>query len=161
LTDLEERPLCELPISLPSGYHPGRRYPLITEVYPGRVLKTLLVAKTLFEDYPLSLALFAAHGYAVLLPSMPLQTPKVGTPNDVYPQLTKGVLPAVDKVIEMGIADPERLAVIGQSYGSYGVYNLITQTDRFKAAAALAGPSNLISEYGQFEALERYDRVPR
>ncbi len=48
--------------------------------------------------------------------------------------------------------------MIGQSYGGYGVYSLITQTDRFKAAAALAGPSNLISEYGQFEALERYDR---
>src|SRR2546430_13392183 len=78
--------------------------------------------------------LLAAHGYAVLFPSMPRQ-PR-GVANDVYMELTKGVLPAIDKVIDIGIADPHRLGVLGQSYGGFSAYGLITQTKRFQAAVA-------------------------
>ena len=80
------------------------------------------------RDHPLNYQLLAAHGYAVLLPSMPLKggggsrsTP-TGTP--------KGVMPTVDKVMEMGIADPKRVGVMGQSFGGYSTYGLITQTNR-------------------------------
>jgi dipeptidyl aminopeptidase/acylaminoacyl peptidase len=144
---------------LPYGYRAGRRYPLITWVYPGHIVNSVAAPTEFIYPSPLAWpALLAAHGYAVLEPSVPLQAPHAGAPNDVYRQLTQGVLPAVDKVIEMGIADPERLGVQGHSYGGYAVYGLITQTDRFKAAVASAGASDLISNYGQLAALLRYDR---
>jgi hypothetical protein len=103
--------------------------------------------------------LLSAHGYAVLYPSMP-RLPR-GVANDNYMEVSKGVLPALDKVIDLGIADPKRLGVIGQSYGGFTVYALITQTKRFQAAAALAGPSDFISEWGQFYGATRYELSPQ
>ena len=75
--------------------------------------------------------------------------------------MPEGVLPAVDEVVEMGIADPKRLYLMGQSFGGYSTYGLITQTDRFAAAVSLAGLSNLISLYGQFDARQRYEDYPQ
>jgi dipeptidyl aminopeptidase/acylaminoacyl peptidase len=72
------------------------------------------------------------RGYAVFSPDAPLA---VGTP---LRGLADTVLPGVNKVIEMGIADPDRLAVMGQSYGSYSVLALLVQTTRFKAAVITA-----------------------
>jgi dipeptidyl aminopeptidase/acylaminoacyl peptidase len=63
--------------------------------------------------------------------------------------LASTVLPAVDKVIEMGIADPERLGVMGASYGGYSTLALIVQTTRFRAAVIFAGFGDLISAYGE------------
>jgi len=71
------------------------------------------------------------------------------------------VIPAVDKVIEMGIADPNRLFLMGQSFGGFSTYGLVTQTQRFKAAVSLAGLSDLISLYGQFDARVRYTEYPQ
>jgi dipeptidyl aminopeptidase/acylaminoacyl peptidase len=62
--------------------------------------------------------------------------------------LVKTLLPGVDKVIEMGIADPERLGVWGSSYGGYSTLALLVQTARFKASAVDSGFANLMSLYG-------------
>jgi len=143
---------------LPVDYEQGRTHPLITWVYPGLVFVTdtpPMRMLSISEHHALNRQLLAARGYAVLVPSMPL-TPE-GKPSDPYFELTKGVLPAVDAVIDMGIADPDRLGLMGQSRGGYGTYGLITQTRRFKAAVALAGYADLVSLYGQFDARFRYD----
>jgi dipeptidyl aminopeptidase/acylaminoacyl peptidase len=128
-------------LMLPMGYQAGLRYPLITWVYAGHVSK----------DNHCTYPMLPAHGYAVLCPSMPL--PPVGVASDPYMEMLNGVMPAVDKVIEMGIADPERLGIMGHSYGGYSVYSIISQTTRFKAAVASAGPAELVSYYVEFEAL--------
>jgi dipeptidyl aminopeptidase/acylaminoacyl peptidase len=59
------------------------------------------------------------------------------------------VLAGVDKVIAMGVADPDRLAAMGWSAGGHMTNKLITFTDRFKAAAAGAGAANWVSMYAQ------------
>ena len=51
------------------------------------------------------------------------------------------IMSGVDKVIDMGVADPERLAVMGWSYGGYMTSFVVTKTDRFKAASMGAGLS--------------------
>lgn len=105
---------------LPIGYEHGRRYPLISSVYPGHVFRSEtppIRSAGITSHHALNYQLLAARGYAVLLPSMPLQPE--GKASDPYLELTKGVLPAVDKAIELGIADPERLGVMGQSHGGY------------------------------------------
>ena len=141
---------------LPVGYHQGERYPLISWVYAGSSAPAAAPSNArIFTLTPFNLQLLSAHGYAVLIPSMPA-SPE-GRASDPYFELTKGVLPAIDKAIEMGIADPQRLGVMGHSWGGYSTYGLVTQTKRFKAAVALAGPADLVSLYGQFDPRSRYN----
>lgn len=87
--------------------------------------------------------LYATRGYAVLYPDIPTE---VGTP---VADMVRATLAAVQKVIEMGVADPDRVAVMGQSYGGYTVLALITNVNIFKAAIARAAQGNLIGAYVQ------------
>jgi dipeptidyl aminopeptidase/acylaminoacyl peptidase len=61
------------------------------------------------------------------------------------------VMAALDHVIAMGVADPDRLGVGGWSYGGILTDNVITKTDRFKAAISGAGDSNYLAGYGTDE----------
>ncbi len=60
----------------------------------------------------------------------------------------RDVMVGVDDLVARGLADPEKLAIGGWSYGGYMSEWAITQTTRFKVAVSGAGLSNLISEYG-------------
>jgi dipeptidyl aminopeptidase/acylaminoacyl peptidase len=129
-------------------------------VYAGSIARDVPSTLTRINvAHSLNLQLLAARGYVVLLPSMPL-TPEGQQGSDPYMELTTGVLPAVDKLIDMGIADPKRLAVMGQSYGGFSTYGLVTLTNRFQAAISLAGLSDLVGMYGIFDARARYERYP-
>ncbi|HLA12939.1 MAG TPA: prolyl oligopeptidase family serine peptidase [Pyrinomonadaceae bacterium] len=145
-------------ILLPPGYQPGNRYPLVTWVYAGLLQNDQPIMTSLQISHPLNLQHLAARGYVVLMPSIPLKPED--KPSDPYLDLTNGVLTAVDKVIEIGIADPKRLAVIGHSFGGYTTYGLVTQTNRFQVAVALAGMCDLVSSYGSLEPRLRYSSFP-
>lgn len=60
----------------------------------------------------------------------------------------RDIMSGVDALIKRGVADPEKLAVMGWSYGGYMTCWVVSQTDRFKAAMMGAGLSNLASMYG-------------
>ncbi|HEX6536382.1 MAG TPA: prolyl oligopeptidase family serine peptidase [Gemmatimonadaceae bacterium] len=142
---------------LPIGYEAGRRYPLVAWVYPGTMITDTLfidVNKNLAEAPQFNLQLLAARGYAVLVPSIPVRGPgRV----DGFLDIPKGVLPALDCVVELGVADENRLAVMGHSMGGYAALGLIGFTHRFRAAIAAAGPVDLVSEYGTFDRRFAYD----
>ena len=127
---------------MPANYEPGKRFPLIVKVYGGSRLSFRLNRFGLEPGID-NLQLLATRGYAVLLPDTPL---RVGTPMS---DIAADVLPAVDSVIAMGIADPTRLGVMGHSYGGYSVLSILVQTNRFKAAISSGGFSNLFSQYGE------------
>ena len=115
----------------PVGYEKGKKYPTVFELY-----------ETFFDNGFNSRAAFLAnHGYAVFHPSVNLV---VGRPGEAW---VKGVTSAANKLIEMGVADPDRLGVHGTSYGGYATALLITQTDRFKAAINVSGKVNMVSFY--------------
>jgi dipeptidyl aminopeptidase/acylaminoacyl peptidase len=63
--------------------------------------------------------------------------------------IAAAVLPGIDKVIELGIADPDRVGVTGHSYGGYSTLSLIVQSTRFKAAVSSAGPADLVAGFGE------------
>jgi dipeptidyl aminopeptidase/acylaminoacyl peptidase len=128
---------------LPSGYEDGRRYPLIVWVYGGERGSDHVNHFGIAFGSVNNLQLLASRGYAVLFPDAPQQ---LGTP---MADLASAVLPGVNRVIEMGIADPERLGVIGHSYGGYSALSLIVQSKRFKAAVVEDGTADLISAYGE------------
>ena len=60
----------------------------------------------------------------------------------------KDIMTGVDALVARGIADPDKLAHIGWSYGGYMTAWVITQTTRFKAAMVGAGLTNMWSMYG-------------
>ena len=81
----------------PVGYEKGRRYPTVFELY-----------ETFFDNgFNGRAALLAGQGYAVFHPSVNLV---VGRPGESW---AKGVTAAANKLIDMGIADPDRLGVHG------------------------------------------------
>jgi dipeptidyl aminopeptidase/acylaminoacyl peptidase len=142
---------------LPPDYDPERTYSVIVDVYPGWVISpTPHPSHQLNFLSPFNFQLAASRGYVFLQPSIPLKPE--GEADDPMLKLLKGVLPAVEKAIALGIADPERLFLMGQSFGGYAVYGLITQTLRFKAAVSLAGLANLVSLYGAFDPRFRYQK---
>ena len=132
---------------LPAGYESGKRYPLVVLVYGGVAVSDSLRVFGGFErGMPqLNVQVLATRGYAVLMPDAPQQ---MGTP---MLDLAKTVLPGINRVVELGVADPARVAVLGHSYGGYSALSLIVQTNRFKAAVALDGMGNLISLYGEMD----------
>ena len=86
---------------------------------------------------------FALHGYAVLEEvAMPVMGPKK-TRNDFFvKEVTLDAQAAIRKVVEMGVADPERIGVWGHSYGAFTVGNLLAHTDLFRAGIASSGAYN-------------------
>ncbi|HEY6246336.1 MAG TPA: prolyl oligopeptidase family serine peptidase [Pyrinomonadaceae bacterium] len=142
-------------IMLPPDYKPGAKYPLLVYVYPISYLRPF---DRISDPIYLNLQIASAQGYAVLCPTIPFTVE--GPVDDPLLKLTSGVLPAVEKAIELGIADPDRLFVMGHSLGGFAAFGLVTQTDRFKAAIALGGLTNLISGWGQFDTASRYDESP-
>ena len=85
-------------VILPPGYREGRRYPTIVWVYPGyrvRDLNTYFLDPYMAGFY--NLRLYAARGYVVLIPSMPHSG--AGQGGDFLADLSKGVLPAVDRMV--------------------------------------------------------------
>lgn len=139
---------------LPPNYDSRKRYPLVVWAYGGFVVRDTMNVR-LGKNYAgtFNMEVLAGRGYVVLFPSMPLA---FGVKSNVWSDMPKGVMAAVDKLIELGIADPERLAVMGHSFGGYSTYAIVTQTNRFKAAVAMSGHPDLVSLYGQFLPSERY-----
>ncbi len=126
---------------LPPGYQEGKRYPLIIKVYSGLLsneLNNFGFARSMVDN----LQVLATRGYAVLLPDSPVQ---VGAP---MANLLKTVMPGVNKVVEMGIADPDRLGLMGHSNGGYSTLALLVQTKQFKVAVMSAGHGDMLAQYG-------------
>jgi dipeptidyl aminopeptidase/acylaminoacyl peptidase len=129
---------------LPPDFRAGRPVPLAVFVYGGAQGAVYLHRFGIWGDMPtFNMHVLATRGYAVLHPDAPVRE---GSP---MRDLVESVITGVNAAVEQGFADPDRLAVMGQSYGSYSTLALITQTKRFKAAiitAAVLHP-DLLSDY--------------
>ena len=138
-------------LTYPVGYKQGTRVPLLLVIHggPAGVFTQSFVAGR--SPYPI--ASFSSKGYAVLRPN-PRGSSGYGQKfrfanikdwgGGDYQDLMTGV----DHVIGMGVADPERLGVMGWSYGGFMTSWVITQTKRFKAASVGAAVTNLMSFIG-------------
>jgi len=138
-------------LTYPVNYQTGQKVPLILNVHggPAGVFSQTFIGGR--GVYPI--ATFAARGYAILRPN-PRGSSGYGTQfrraniNDWGVGDYQDLMTGVDKVIEMGVADPNRLGVMGWSYGGFMTSWIITQTRRFKAASAGAPVTNLMSFTG-------------
>ena len=141
-------------------------------VYPpnekaGRKLPTLLrphggPQSQYRNEFDFEKQLFAANGYAVVLPN-PRGSTGRGTDYGMGIYAAWGSvdvqddLAAVDDAVKRGIADPDRLVVGGWSYGGMSTNYLIASTTRFKAAASGASISNILAGYGTDQYIRDYE----
>jgi dipeptidyl aminopeptidase/acylaminoacyl peptidase len=91
----------------------------------------------------------------VLVPSLPTPRADPGPMADLGPRLVAIVDAAAADPVLRGAFDPARVALWGYSFGGYTVDAAIGQTDRFRAAIAIAGPSEFISQWETMPALHR------
>ena len=138
-------------LTYPVGYQTGQRVPLILNIHGGPAgvfQQTFLGGRGV---YPL--ATFSSRGYAILRAN-PRGSSGYGTEfrranlKDWGFGDYEDLMTGVDRVIEMGVADPARLGVMGWSYGGFMTTWVVTQTNRFKAASAGAPVTNLMSFNG-------------
>lgn len=138
-------------LTYPTGYVAGTKVPMILNIHGGPT--GVFVQSYIGGRGVYPLAAFASRGFAILRAN-PRGSSGYGTEfryaniKDWGGMDYQDLMTGVDKVIEMGVADPERLGVMGWSYGGYMTSWIITQTHRFKAASAGAPVTNLMSFNG-------------
>lgn len=125
---------------LPGNYKEGEKYPVIVYFYE-------LFSQRLHEFNPQlinhrpSFPLYASNGYAVFLPDVRYTE---GLPG--YSAI-KYIVPGVQKIIDMGVADPNAIGIHGHSWSGYQAAHMVTMTDMFAAAVVGAPVGNMTSAY--------------
>jgi dipeptidyl aminopeptidase/acylaminoacyl peptidase len=135
---------------LPGSYESGRRYPLVVVVYPNPDTPAAWIHRFGMAT-AVNMQLLATRGYAVLLTGARI------SPNTRMLDVAKGVLPGIQKLIQVGIADPQRIGVMGQSDGGYATLALLVQSHIFRAAVVTSGWGNIIN----LESYEQGRRILR
>jgi dipeptidyl aminopeptidase/acylaminoacyl peptidase len=148
-------------VILPVGYQEGSRYPTLVELHGGT---TGFWAHALEPNCALWGHHMARRGYAVLRPN---QRGSGGRGRE-FLRATVGcygepdgrdVIAGIDNLVQLGIADPDRLVVGGHSAGGYLTNWTVTHTVRFKAAVSVCGISDWVSLQGTAvlrAAIDRY-----
>jgi dipeptidyl aminopeptidase/acylaminoacyl peptidase len=159
---------------LPPGYKEGTRLPTVVWAYPLEFTDAATAGQvsgstnrfTQISGY--SHLFFLLEGYAVLDDTT---MPIVGDPltvNDTFvQQIVDSAKAAIDKGVELGVVDPDRVGVGGHSYGAFMTGNLLAHSRLFRAGIARSGaynrtltPFGFQSERRTFwEAPELYEKV--
>ena len=137
---------------LPAGYDAAKdgRLPFFFWAYPQEFKSAKAAAQVRGSPYLFVRPTGASHlfmltqGYGVLDgPTMPIVGEGDKEPNDTYvEQLVSSARAAVDKVVELGVADRDRIGVGGHSYGAFMTANLLAHSSIFRAGIARSGAYN-------------------
>ncbi len=136
-------------LELPPDHKEGTRLPLVLEIHGGPTSATPYAFGVSSEGA----GLFSSRGYARLSPNYrgslgygdEFLTDLVGRENDIE---VKDLIAGVDAMIDRGIADPEKLAVMGWSNGGFLTAAVIAADTRFKAASCGAGVVDQFLQWG-------------
>jgi dipeptidyl aminopeptidase/acylaminoacyl peptidase len=134
---------------LPPGYKQGTKVPLIMWAYPREFGDADSASQVTGSPNQFTSIRGASHmflllsGYAIFdNPTMPIIGPGE-TANDTYvDQLIASAQAAVDKVVEMGVAERDHIGVGGHSYGGFMTANLLAHSRLFRAGFAESGAYN-------------------
>lgn len=138
-------------LTYPVKYQQGTRYPLLLVIHGGPMGAFTQSFTGSASTYPV--AVFAERGYAVLRVN-PRGSSGYGKKfryanyGDWGGGDYRDLMTGVDHVVKLGVADADRLGVMGWSYGGFMTSWIITQSKRFKAASVGAGVTNLMSFTG-------------
>ena len=146
----------------PAGFEQGRKYPLVLRIHGGPNGQDEHFFDTGVWLPTFERQLFAAAGYAVLAVNYRGsagrgQAWKKAIFADWGNKEVQDLLAGVDHVIALGIADPDRLAIGGWSYGGILTDYTIATTTRFKAATSGAGSALQTTMFGSDEYIQQYE----
>lgn len=145
----------------PVGYQTGRRYPLLTYIHGGPEGAYTKTFNSTWSAFP---QVYAGAGYAVFMPNFRGSSNYGAKFAQSNAKLVgkvdyEDILSGVDHLIKTGIADENRLAIAGWSYGGYMSGWIIGHTNRFKCAAYGAGLSNAVSYWGTADIIHQRERL--
>ena len=134
---------------LPTDYREGQRVPMVMWAYPREFVDPQLAGQVSGSDNRFTEIRGASHlllltqGFAIFDgPTMPIIGPGE-TANDSYvEQLVASAQAAVEKVVDMGVTDPDTIGVGGHSYGAFMTANLLAHSDLFQMGIARSGAYN-------------------
>lgn len=134
---------------LPPGYKKGTRLPAVVWAYPQEFTDNSTAGQVsgstsrFTQIGGISHLFYLLQGYAVLDDT---SMPVVGDPltaNDTFvKQVVASAKAAIDKGVEMGVVDRDRVGVGGHSYGAFMTANLLAHSDLFRAGVARSGAYN-------------------
>ena len=134
---------------LPADYQEGTRLPLVVWAYPREFSDPKTAGQIGGTPYRFtriggsSHLFFLTQGYAIMdAATMPV-IGDAETMNDTFiEQIVSSAAAAIDKAVEMGVADGKRVGVGGHSYGAFMTANLLAHCDLFSAGVARSGAYN-------------------
>lgn len=126
----------------PANYQSNLQYPMVVYLYEN-------LSKGIHQYHPPSMqngigfniTNLVSQGYAVLLPNIVFSVGFTGK------SALESVSAAVEKVISMGVANPNKIGIYGHSFGGFEVNYIVTQTNLFRAAISGSGVSDPIAHY--------------
>ena len=124
----------------PENFDPKKKYPMLVYIYE-RLSQGLHQFQEPRPSHNIIPSFYVSNGYVILEPDIAYT---IGQPGQ---SALKCVLPAIDTVVAMGFVDEKAIGIQGHSWGGYQIAYMVTQTNRFKAAAAGAPVANMISAY--------------
>jgi dipeptidyl aminopeptidase/acylaminoacyl peptidase len=140
----------------PRDYDESRKYPLFVQIHGGPGWQWTDGFNMNWHDWG---QMIASRGWLVLLPN-PRGSTGRGSAfekllfGDVGGGESTDLIAGARALVDRGIADPDRLAIGGWSWGGYLTAWTITQTTMFKAAIMGAGVANLVSDHGAGDIAE-------
>jgi dipeptidyl aminopeptidase/acylaminoacyl peptidase len=144
-TDADAQRVLRGAILLPPAGATGGPWPTLVALYPGSNLRGQGRSFGGGTIATLPAAAFTTRGYAVLLADVPLAP--LGVASEPLDEIREAVLAQVQRAVELGYADRDRMGAIGHSFGAYGAAGLAATSDILRAAVAFDGLYDLPGVY--------------
>jgi dipeptidyl aminopeptidase/acylaminoacyl peptidase len=140
---------CSFTLYLPPDYREGEKLPTVIWAYPLEFTAADMASQVTGSPYlfttisGMSHLFFLTQGYAVLdNASMPVVGNAETVNNTYIEQIVSSAKAAIDKAVELGVTDRNRVGVGGHSYGAFMTANLLSHCDLFRAGIARSGAYN-------------------
>lgn len=124
----------------PDNFDPKKKYPMIVYIYE-RLSQGLHQFRNPGPGTSINPTFYASNGYLVYMPDIVYT---IGYPGA---SAMKCVLPGIQAVVDKGFVNEDAIGIQGHSWGGYQIAYMVTQTNRFKAAAPGALVANMTSAY--------------
>jgi dipeptidyl aminopeptidase/acylaminoacyl peptidase len=124
----------------PDNFDPKKKYPLMVYIYE-KLSQGLHQFRNPGPGTSINPTYYVSNGYLVYMPDIVYT---IGYPGQ---SAMKCVLPGIQAVVDKGYVNEKAIGIQGHSWGGYQIAYMVTQTNRFKAAAPGALVANMTSAY--------------
>ncbi|MBT8398497.1 MAG: prolyl oligopeptidase family serine peptidase, partial [Gemmatimonadetes bacterium] len=129
-------------LAIPYDFVDGEKRPMLVNYYEKNSQNLHSYPTPISRDTPM-FSEYVSAGYLVMQPDIHF---RIG---ETHGEMLECINLAIDKVVEMGYVDPDRIGLHGHSFSGQGSAYIATHSDRFAAIVAGAAATNLISDFNQ------------